>query len=276
MKKLYILLLGIAVIWIAKLSYDVFKISEQQHNLVQITHQLEKSNSKLNDQLTALQRIELNQVKTIQSTTPILLTDHFNDLSQNLMKQQLLLIEFALKQQQPYYALEKLIELSRVIPTYPLSPELKQSLQQAINKDIDLIKQYIVRKTEQDEKIEKVLNKISLELKNESLNHHLVPDQQNNEYFWQKWFSINTATVPATELINRPLMMKEAQLRLLMARNLLMDGEYAQYQRELNEITDLLKPLPDQKTKQILAQIETLRSNTVIPQPTLNTRSLIG
>lgn len=276
MKKLYILLLILGFAWVGKLSYEVFQLSEQQTNLIQASHQLEKTNSKLNDQLIALQRTELSS--TVNNPQPIspLSNGEFHDLSQDLIKQQLLLVEFSLKQQQPYYAVEKLIELTRVIDDYPISVELKASLEHAMSQDIELIKQYIVRRDAQDKKIEKILQKLDRDLKSESLDQHLLPAAPKNEYFWQKWFSVNQAVQPATQLIERPLIMKEAQLRLLMARQLLLDGQYAQYQLELSEITALLKQLPDQKTKQILAQIEALKSDVVISQPILNTRELIG
>lgn len=271
MKKLYILLLVVGLAWLCKLSYDVFKISEQQNSLMQMTHQLEKADSKLNDQLIALQRVE-----AAQAQNTIISTEKLNDLPQNLIKQQLLLIEFSLKEQEPYYALEKLIELGDSIHSYPISPALQKSLELATLKDIDLIKQYIVKKDEQDQKIQKILRKLETELKKEMLTNKLVPSQTENQHFWQKWLSIDSVKEPATQLIQRPLIIKEAQLKLLMARQLLQDGQYAQYQLELNDVADLLKTLPDQNAKQIVEQLENLKSISVISQPILTTRALIG
>ena len=108
------------------------------------------------------------------------------------------------------------------------------------------------------------------------LTNKLVPSQTENQHFWQKWLSIDSVKEPATQLIQRPLIIKEAQLKLLMARQLLQDGQYAQYQLELNDVADLLKTLPDQNAKQIVEQLENLKSISVISQPILTTRALIG
>lgn len=274
MKKIYILLLGVGLVWLGVLSYNLFNISAQQDDLMQMTHQLEKTDLKLNDQLIALQRLESTQNTKNKSEVT---SDEavFDYLPQDLIRQQLLLIEFSLKQQKPYYALEKLIELEGAIHTYPISPALRESLEHATIKDIDLVKQYIVRKDEQNEKIQNLLQKLELELKKEMMNKNLVPAKVQDQYFWQKWISIDSTNIPATQLIQRPLLMKEAQLRLLIAQQFLLEGQYAQYQSEIGEIEILLKELPDQKSKQMLEQLESLKKITVISQPILTTRALI-
>ncbi len=66
MKKLYIFVLIIILAVVAKLSYDVYKISEQQIQLQQVVNKLEKTNSSLNDQLVAIKR-EPNESNSIES-----------------------------------------------------------------------------------------------------------------------------------------------------------------------------------------------------------------
>ncbi len=56
MKKIFILLLVLALLWILKLSYDVFGLTAQQTELSNSLHRIEQSNANLNDQLVALQR----------------------------------------------------------------------------------------------------------------------------------------------------------------------------------------------------------------------------
>lgn len=243
MKKLYILLLIICLAWMIKLSYDVFKISAQQNDLIQISHQLEKANSNLNDQLVASQRSSSHdKIKDVPQEKI-----NADELPNDLIKQQLTLIEFSLKQQEPYYALDKLIELKQKIVAYPISPTLKGSLEKSIEKDIDALKQYIANQTEQNQIIQKVLQQLDLELKHELLNTQLAPVQKTDQHFWQKWLSIDSVNQPATQLGQRALIIKEAQLRLIMARQILLSGQYAQYQSEMNAIQALLKQLPDQK-----------------------------
>ena len=115
MKKILILLLILSLLWIIKLTYDVFNISAQQTELSSSLHRIEQSNANLNDQLVALQRhvnIEDGTVaqgaqaehdlKTLEASTidPIV-----------VIKQQLDLIEFMLKQQKLNEALDKLMYL---------------------------------------------------------------------------------------------------------------------------------------------------------------------
>jgi len=71
------------------------------------------------------------------------------------------------------------------------------------------------------------------------------------------------------------LLLKEAQLRLLLARQLLGQGQYLNYQQELTEILHLLKPLPDRGAQQLSAELAEIQSLTVIPVPVLTSRTLL-
>ena len=51
MKKILILLLILSLLWIIKLTYDVFNISAQQTELSSSLHRIEQSNANLNDSL---------------------------------------------------------------------------------------------------------------------------------------------------------------------------------------------------------------------------------
>ena len=257
-----------------KLSYDVFKISAQQDDLLHISHQLEKANSNLNDQLVALQRV--NRSDKALGTPQKIEKANSELLPNELIKQQLTLIEFAVKQQQSYYALDKLIELNKALETYQISPTLKESLDKSIAKDIESLKKYISDQNEQKQIVQKTLQQLDLELKRELLNYHLVPVTKKENHFWQKWISIESVNEPATQLAQRALIIKEAQLRLIMARQILLSGEYTQYRAEINEIQMLLKQLPDQKAQQMIQQLENIKKITNISYPVLTTRTLIG
>ena len=70
---------------------------------------MEKSGSNLNDQLVAIKR-DPSEAQTVTDIKKI--TDTQSDIQPNdMIKQQLSLVEFALKQHQYHYAVEKLIEL---------------------------------------------------------------------------------------------------------------------------------------------------------------------
>ena len=275
MKKVYILLLVLSLAWMIKLSFDVSKMSTQQQNVMQDLHQLENSNSNLNDQMVALQRpdYDVKEVKTIQIQEEKANNDA---LTRDLIKQQLTLIEFALKQNKPYYALDKIITLGQQLNAYPISTELKDSLEKAIDKDINILKQYVATQDEQNQMIQKVLQQVDLELTLESTNRTLTPAQSQEDHFWRKWLSIESVNKPAKQLTQRPLIMKEAQLRLIMARQILLNDQYNQYQIELNEIIILLQQLPDQKTQKIIKQLENLKKVNKISIPKLTTRTLVG
>ncbi|ALH94564.1 hypothetical protein [Acinetobacter equi] len=275
MKKVYILLLVLSLAWMIKLSFDVSKMSTQQQNVMQDLHQLENSNSNLNDQMVALQRpdYDVKEVKTIQIQEEKANNDA---LTRDLIKQQLTLIEFALKQNKPYYALDKIITLGQQLNAYPISIELKDSLEKAIDKDINILKQYVATQDEQNQMIQKVLQQVDLELTLESTNRTLTPAQTQEDHFWRKWLSIESVNKPAKQLTQRPLIMKEAQLRLIMARQILLNDQYNQYQIELNEIIILLQQLPDQKTQKIIKQLENLKKVNKISIPKLTTRTLVG
>lgn len=56
MRKILSVILILALGWLAKLSYDMFQISQQLPVLQQNLLKLDQNNAKLNDQLVALQR----------------------------------------------------------------------------------------------------------------------------------------------------------------------------------------------------------------------------
>ena len=72
------------------------------------------------------------------------------------------------------------------------------------------------------------------------------------------------------------MILKEAQLRLLIAREALSQGQFVQYHQELIDIIQLLEQLPDQVAKQLVQQIKMLDGMTSIPVPVLSTRALMG
>ncbi|WP_163122181.1 hypothetical protein [Acinetobacter portensis] len=274
MKKLYIFVLIIILAVVAKLSYDVYKISAQQTELKQVINKLEKSGSNLNDQLVAIKR-DPSEAQTVTDIKKI--TDTQSDIQPNdMIKQQLSLVEFALKQHQYHYAVEKLIELDHQIDDYVLAPSLKNSLHQVIDKDIQTIKQYVVNSDAQQQKINQLILQLNSELKQEIINPNLAVSSSENAYFWQKWFLVESTKKPNQQLMQRSVVLKEAQLRLLIAREALSQGQFLQYHKELADIIQLVNQLPDQVAKQLVRQIKNIDGMTAIPVPVLSTRALLG
>ena len=77
-------------------------------------------------------------------------------------------------------------------------------------------------------------------------------------------------------LINRSLILKEVQLRILHAQQALAQGEYTEYQQSLAGIQQQLALFPDQASRQLNKKVEFLKGLTVIPMPKLNTKAILN
>lgn len=277
MKKIFILLLVLGLLWILKLSYDVFEITAQQTELTNSLHRIEQSNANLNDQLVALQRHVNVKDESGSPNQPDLTTIESSSIDPIfVVKQQLDLIEFMLQQQKFNDALDKLMHLDRNLEQYALAPSLKQSLHQVIQKDQQAIQQFVRARVAQQEKLDVVMRQLDQALTQEIKTPQLNASQPQNKYFWQRWIVIEPAKQPAVALMQRPLILKEVQLRLLLAQQALQQGQYVEYQKSLAEMIELLNQIPDQKSRQLIQNIQKIKGFTVIPTPILNTRALLG
>lgn len=280
MKKALILFLILILMCMVKLGYELLNLSAQQSEFSSSLHQIEQNNANLNDQLVAVQR----QLSTAQGTTQsdAKPTGHLNNEMVAsiepvvLIQQQLDLIEFMLKQHQFNDALDKLLHLDRNLESYTLAPSLKHSLHQAIQKDQQSIQQVSSARAAQQTKVTLFMQQLDQALSAEINSPQLTATAMEPRYFWQRWILIEPAKQPATALIQRPLILKEAQLRLLLANHALQQGQYLEYQQALMQIIQLLNKVPDAKSRQLIQKIQTLKDFTVIPVPLLNTRALVG
>ena len=280
MKKALILFLILILMCMVKLGYELLNLSVQQSEFSSSLHQIEQNNANLNDQLVAVQR----QLSTAQGTTQsdAKPTGHLNNEMVAsiepvvLIQQQLDLIEFMLKQHQFNDALDKLLHLDRNLESYTLAPSLKHSLHQAIQKDQQSIQQVSSARATQQAKVTLFMQQLDQALSAEINSPQLTATAMEPRYFWQRWILIEPAKQPATALIQRPLILKEAQLRLLLANHALQQGQYLEYQQALMQIIQLLNKVPDAKSRQLIQKIQTLKDFTVIPVPLLNTRALVG
>lgn len=276
MKKLVVIVVLIALIWILKLSFDVMQISAQQQQLSQSLHLVEKTNANLNDQLVALQRRNYTQDAAEQSAVSSAIPQEDAIQPMEIVARQLDLVEFSLQQQQFHYATEMLENLDRELNEYALAPALKQSLHQVIQQDQKQIQKFITTRDAQYQQVSQLLQQLDQQLKQQVQQPEMNPADVDDRYFWQKWLSIESAKQPATQLMQRQIILKEAQLRLLLARQVLRQGQYVQYQQEVNDIIQLLQQLPDQKAQQLVQQLEKIKNLNIVPAPSLKTRALLG
>ena len=276
MKKLVVIVVLIALVWIVKLSFDVMQISAQQQQLSQSLHLAEKTNANLNDQLVALQRRNYTQDAPEQPAVSSAVQQEDAIQPVDMVAQQLDLVEFSLQQQQFHYATEKLANLDRELNEYALAPALKQSLHQVVQQDQKQIQQFITTRDAQYQQVSQLLQQLDQQLKQQAQQPELNPADVDDRFFWQKWLSIESAKQPATQLMQRQIILKEAQLRLLLARQIFIQGQYVQYQQEVNDIIQLLQQLPDQKAQQLVQQLEKIKNLNIVPTPSLKTRALLG
>ena len=283
MKKFLIIVILVCVAWIAKLSYDLFQLNQTQTVMQNTLQQLESNSASLNDQLVALQRQNPKPSEAAVTTESVPVTavePAANTMLQIdpmvLIRQQLDLVDFALQQQQYHYALEKLAQLNLKLEQYALAPALKQSLHQAIAKDQKLIQQTVQARIEQQQQIQQLSQQLDLALTQEIKQGQMRPVGAENSSFWHRWFVLQPATQPATQLMQRAIILKEVQLRLLVAREALTQGQYLEYQKDLNEIIQILASLPDAQAQKLRKQVEKIKGFSIIPMPVLNTRALLG
>lgn len=277
MKKLLVLLLVLSVLWVVKISFDVHQLSVGQDTLIQQQSALEQRNASLNDQLVAINR-QLSGVAPVEgNTTSANTVSAVGGLKPTvLITQQLDLVEFALQQQQYSFAVDKLNQLNLDIYTYELAPALKASLHQVLTKDQKIVMQFVQANLEQQNKIKAVLDQIDQAIAQEIKTQYTQPEPQPEHSFWRRWIQVESVQQPNAVLMQRAIILKEAQLGLMLAQQQLQKGQYIAFQQELTGVIQTLKQLPDAKTQyfiQRLSELKKIPANTV---PALNTRALLG
>ncbi len=277
MKKLLVLLLVLGVLWVVKISFDLHQLSVGQDTLMRQQSALEQRNASLNDQLVAINR-QVNDVAPVEgNTTSTNTVSVVGGLQPTvLIAQQLDLVEFALQQQQYSFAVDKLNQLNLDVHTYELAPALKASLHQVLIKDQKIVMQFVQANLEQQNKIKAVLDQIDQAIAQEIKTQYTQPEPQPEHSFWRRWIQVESVRQPNAVLMQRAIILKEAQLGLMLAEQQLQKGQYIAFQQELTGVIQTLKQLPDAKTQyfiQRLSELKKIPANTV---PALNTRALLG
>lgn len=276
MKKIYIFVLLIAIFALLKMGFDVYSLSAQQSVLNEKIDKIEQVNSSLNDQLASIQRQDIKDVSQKANLNSDQQDQNLIIHPKDMITQQLNLVDFALKQNQFHYAMDKLLELDRQIDSFILAPAIKKSLHQVIAKDTESIKKYVKNNEVQQQKMNQLLFQLNKELTREISSPHLTIAQDEKKYFWEKWFTVEKVNKPIEHLMQRSIILKEAQLRIFIARSALVQGQYVQFHQEMNDVASLLNQFPDQSVQTLIKQIQSIDAMTVLAKPTLSTRTLLG
>ena len=270
MNKVLVLAIAILLGWLGKLSYDVMRLNQQHNQLQQNLYQTQQQNANLNDRVVALQRAKEQLPSQLQDSVT---TQHLQPIT--LVQQQLELIEFALKQQQYAYALEKLSHLDQGLKQLGISPSLTAALNKAILKDRQDIQKFVYSRQLQQQQVSQLLQQLDVLLNDEIQKPNLNVAQEQKASFWQQWIHIESARQPAQLLMQRQFVLKEAQLYLLLARQMLLQGQYLAYQQEMDVVLKTLQQLPDQKAQQLRQKIEQAKAMTTLATPVLSTKALL-
>lgn len=276
MKKLIYVLCLVSMAWLIKLSFDFYQISARLESLQDALHQSEQQNAHLNDRLVAIQRQAEGQSEQPASQALPQNSDAISSLTPNLLiQQQLELVQFALQQQQYLYALEKLNQLQQAIQHYALADTLKTSLYQAIEQDKQNIQKFVLAINAQKAQLDDILQQLDQKIGQELSNTQLRPSTDGHEYFWQKWFQVDVVTQSSSELVNRKAILKEAQLRILLAQHALAQGEVVEYQSLLNLAIQQLNTLPDAGSQKLKQQLMNVKQQPMLPVPKLSSTAIV-
>ncbi|AWL27866.1 hypothetical protein DJ533_04315 [Acinetobacter defluvii] len=280
MKKFIYLLFFIAMAWLIKLSYDFYHVSKQLTEIQNSLHQSEQKSATLNDQVVALQRDptanRATPAKNTQNTIVPKQPETQTIQASTVIKQQLELVKFALQQQQYIFALEQLVSLNQNLDQYNLAEALKGSLHQAIQQDIQSIQKFSQARQEQQQQLNNVLHQFDHDIHSEIQHPNLSPAQPNAEHFWQRWFQVQRVDQHTPELVNRRLILKESQLRIILAQQALLRGEYVEYQNILKLVIQQLDQLPDAKSQKLKQQLIKIQQIPILTAPKLNTATVLG
>ncbi len=278
MKKFLYLLILFAVIWLVKISYDTYLLSKQLTGIQETLHKSEQKNAMLNDQLVALQRSAVApSTKPLDqsnvSSTAALETTPFNPTL--LLKQELRLIQFALDQHQYVYALERLNHFDFKIEEYAVAEALKQTLHQAAEQDRKMIQSYVQTRDAKIAQLDDILHQIDMHLNAEQSNVELGIAYPAKAFFWQKWFKVDHVAEQTPALMSRKLILKELQVRVLLAQQALSNGQFLEYQNILGLMMTELNALPDQFSQKLKLKIQTLKQMQMQPIPKLSSAAIL-
>ena len=276
MRKIAYFILVLGLVWLAKLSYDVAQYSQTIPQLQQQLVQSQQQYSLLNDQLVGLQR-QLQDKNTSNTNNKLVTTPITIDgiAPAVVIKQKLQLVQFAVDQQQFIFALEQLNQLQQQMAQHQVSPALQHGLIKAIEQDKQNIQQYVLLQTQQRQQFDTLLQYLDQQLQQE-IQKPDIRLQKNSERSWCQWFKFEKVQRTPPDLIQRSILLKEAQLRLLLAEQALHLNQATEYRKSMQEVMLLLEDLPDRSSQQMKLRVEKMLNLPVVPAPKLTTLGLLG
>lgn len=280
MKKIIYFLLLLGFVWFIKMSYDWMRFSQKLPELEKHLVELEQSYTNLNDRYIALQRDSLHQPLERHSTSSLpkiaLAPIEIGIPPQQLIKQQLELIQFAIQQQQYIFAFEKMDELQKNIPRYEMPDVLKKTLGQGLEKDRQSLQKYVMLKMRQQQSIALVLKEIDQYLEHDLSKTTIDLEHSEEKSFWSKWFQFEKVEKTPVDLMYRQLLLKEIQLRLLLAQQALNQGQTLSFQHEIESIVQKTNQLPSGIHQKIQSNIQGLLIQPSLATPSLSALALLG
>ncbi|WP_151958688.1 hypothetical protein [Acinetobacter junii] len=276
MRKIAYFILVLGLVWLAKLSYDVAQYSQTIPQLQQQLVQSQQQYSLLNDQLVGLQR-QLQDKNTSNTNNKLVTTPITIDgiAPAVVIKQKLQLVQFTVDQQQFIFALEQLNQLQQQMAQHQVSPALQHGLIKAIEQDKQNIQQYVLLQTQQRQQFDTLLQYLDQQLQQE-IQKPDIRLQKNSERSWWQWFKFEKVQRTPPDLIQRSILLKEAQLRLLLAEQALHLNQATEYRKSMQEVMLLLEDLPDRSSQQMKLRVEKMLNLPVVPAPKLMTLGLLG
>lgn len=276
MKKILYVLAVLGLIWLVKLSYDSYVFSGQLTAIQDELHKSEQSIANLNDQLVASQR-QSNKALPVNTTAPTqAVPEKVVGIQPTvLIKQKIALVQFALEQQQFVYAVDQLNQLDLDIEQYDVADTLRQGLHQAVFKDKQMIQHYVTERTAHLSQLSNVLEQVDQSLINQKSQMQLNVGAPEQSHFWQKWFKIDVVDQTDSSLVNRRLILKEVQLRVLLAQQALLRGDFVACQAMLNLIDIELQGLPDAYSQNLRHTIAQVKQKQLNPIPKLSSSAIL-
>ncbi|MEB5476744.1 hypothetical protein [Acinetobacter pollinis] len=290
MNKWCLGLLVVSFLWISKLTYDQQQYVQAIDGLRSQVTRTEQSINHVNDQMVAAQRIpqvvgDDHKNKPIVTTTKEKINEHGTSSSESHqslinpilpIQQALELVQFALNQQQRTYALEHLQQLIQSLDRYNISPALKQSLYTSLMTDQQQIEAFDRHQQAQLNYANKLLLQVDqelLELLDKGVESYQPPQQKS---FVEKLISIQPLNQMSTDLVSQRLVVKEIQLRLLLANQQLNMGQYDDYTTSIDEVLLLMKQAPRFNQDTLREQLEIAKKISFDTTPKLHTPTLLN
>ena len=278
MKKLLYLIAILVLGWLAKLSYDVVLMKNQLLETQNTLRKSEQTTAHLNDQLVSLQRksTPVNSSQThpkIQHQPAVTEVIGLNPII--LIKQRLELVGFAVQQQQYIYAIEQLNETDQLVEQTELAETLKLALHQAIAQDKTTIQQYVASRAIQEEQLSEALQSIERYLKTEIHSSEIKLDQDSEQSWLSQWFKLDRVDQNTPSLVNRKLILKEIQLRMILAQQALIRGELLEYHSMLDLMIVELERLPDSFSLKLKQSMMKLKQSKMNPVPKLSSLAIL-